>query len=82
VDNAKAGGYDRKMSKRLEDILRSAAKLSTTERAELAAALLASLDSDPEEVVEVAWNAEIQRRVERVRTGAATGRPWSEVRKA
>ena len=49
-------------------------------RAELAAALLASLDGEPEEAVEAAWAAEIQRRVERVRSGEAKGRPWPEVR--
>lgn len=68
------------MSKALKNILSSVVELSTAERAELAAALLASLDGDPEEAVDAAWDAEIQRRVERVRTGAATGRPWPEVR--
>ena len=56
-------------------------RLSTTARAELAAALRASLDGDPEEAVEAGdWPAEIQRRVERVRSGEAKGRAWSEVR--
>ena len=68
------------MSKTTEDILSNAMRLSTTERAELAAALLASLDGEPEEAVESAWAAEIQRRVERVRSGAAKGRSWSDVR--
>lgn len=56
-------------------------RLSTAERAKLAAALLASLDGEPEEDVEAAWAAEIQQRVERVRSGKAKGRAWSEVRK-
>lgn len=68
------------MSKATDDILNNAMRLSTTERAELAAALLASLDGEPEEAVEAAWTAEIQRRIERVRAGEAKGRPWSEVR--
>jgi putative addiction module component (TIGR02574 family) len=68
------------MSKTTEDILSSAMQLSTTERAELAAALLASFDGEPEEAVEAAWATEIQRRIERVRSGAAKGRPWPEVR--
>jgi len=55
-------------------------RLSTTERAELAAALLASLDGEPEEAVEAAWATEIQRRIDRVRSGAAKGRSWSDVR--
>ena len=68
------------MSKTTDDLLNKARQLSTTERAELAAALLASLDGEPEEAVETAWLAEIQRRIERVRSGDAKGRPWSEVR--
>ena len=65
------------MSKTTDDILNNAMRLSTTERAELAAALLASLDGD---AFEDAWAAEIQRRVERVRSGAAKGQPWPAVR--
>lgn len=68
------------MSKVADDILNEAMRLSTTERAALAAALLASLDGEPEDEVEAAWAAEIQRRAERVRSGEAKGRPWSEVR--
>ena len=68
------------MSKTTDDILNHAMQLSTTERAELASALLASLDGEPEDAVEAAWAAEIQRRVERVRSGEAKGRPWAEVR--
>jgi putative addiction module component (TIGR02574 family) len=68
------------MSKTTDDILNNTMRLSTTERAELAAALLASLDAEPEEAVEAAWAAEILRRVERVRSGEAKGRAWSEVR--
>lgn len=69
------------MSKTTDDILTKAKRLSTAERADLTAALLASLDGEPEEDVEAAWAAEIQRRAERVRSGEAKGRPWSEVRK-
>lgn len=69
------------MSKTADDLLTKAKRLSTTERADLAAALLASLDGEPEGDVEAAWAAEIQRRAERVRSGEAKGRLWSEVRK-
>ena len=69
------------MSKMTDDILSNAMRLSAAERAELAAELLASLDGEPEEDVEAAWAAEIQRRVEHVRSGTAKGRPWPEVRK-
>ena len=80
LDNNTAERYYQPMSKTTNDILNDAMRLSTTERAELAAALLASLDGEPEDAVEAAWAAEIQRRVERVRSGAAKGRPWPEVR--
>jgi putative addiction module component (TIGR02574 family) len=68
------------MSKTTSDLLNNALRLTTAERAELAAELLASLDGEPEDDVEAAWAAEIPRRVERVRSGQAKGRPWSEVR--
>src|SRR3972149_5202357 len=79
LDNGSGEGEYSGMSKRTEDILNNAMRLSATERAELAAALLASLDGEPEDAVEAAWAAEIQRRVARVRAGGAKGRPWPEV---
>ncbi|GEM_PF-636251 len=80
LDNDGIGRYYEVMSKTTDDILNNAMRLSTAERAELAAALLASLDGEPEDDVDAAWAAEIQRRVERVRSGEAKGRPWPEVR--
>ena len=80
LDKDWAGGYYPPMSKTTNDILNDAMRLSTTERAELPAALLASLDGEPEDAVEAAWAAEIQLRVERVRSGAAKGRSRAEVR--
>ena len=67
------------MGKATELVLQEAMQLSAPERAELAAALLASLDGEPDEEVEAAWAAEIERRVELIRTGKAHGRPWAEV---
>ena len=80
LDNDSLARYYSPMSKVPDDILNDAMRLPTTERAALAAALLASLDGEPEEEVEAAWAAEIQRRVERVRSGKAKGKPWPEVR--
>ena len=68
------------MTKATEDVLHDAMALSLSQRAELAAELLASLDGEPEEAVEAAWTAEIDRRVDRIRRGEAKGRPWDEVR--
>lgn len=69
------------MSKVADDILISAMRLSITDRAEIASALLASLDGEPDDAVEVAWAAEIERRIERIKSGRAKGKPWADVRK-
>ena len=68
------------MSKATDDILNNAMQLSTAERAELAAALLASLDGEPEDAVEAARAAEIQRRVDTCGRAKRRGDPGSEVR--
>ena len=67
------------MSKVLQDFLPKALGLTVSERAELAAELLVSLDGEPEADVEAAWAAEIECRAKRVADGDAKGRPWSEV---
>ena len=69
------------MSKVADEILTTAMQLSIIDRAEIASALLASLDGEPDDGVEAAWAAEIERRIERIKSGAATGQPWAEVRK-
>ena len=67
------------MSKAIQDVLPAALALTASERAELAAELLASLDGEPDADVETAWGAEIRQRAERVLSGDAEARPWSEV---
>ena len=69
------------MSKTADDILTTAMQLPIIDRAEIASALLASLDGEPDDGVEAAWAAEIERRIERIKSGAARGQPWAEVRK-
>lgn len=66
-----------------EALLQEALKLPHTERADVAAELLASLDEEPAdslEEVEKAWAAEIERRARRVRAGESEGVPWDEVK--
>jgi putative addiction module component (TIGR02574 family) len=70
------------MSKTTQRVLDEALQLDLSDRAELAAELLASLDGEPDEEVEAAWAAEIQRRADRARSGEDAGRPWAEVREA
>jgi putative addiction module component (TIGR02574 family) len=53
--------------------------LDTRERAEIAAQLIASLDGEPDEDVEAAWAAEVDRRIAEVETGRAKLVPWADV---
>jgi len=68
------------MTKPAEALLREAIKLDVNERAELAAELLASLDDEPDEDVEAAWAAEIERRIARIEAGTEKLIPWEEVK--
>ncbi len=60
--------------------MEDALKLDVSERAELVAELLASLDAEVDEDAEVAWAAEIERRMSDFRAGNVKTIPWSEVR--
>jgi len=69
------------MSTVIDDLFAQALVLSDEDRAALAGRLLESLDpSEPDEGVEEAWDAEIQRRMDDYRAGRAKTIPWSEVR--
>jgi putative addiction module component (TIGR02574 family) len=65
----------------LDALKQEAAKLSKAERAELALALIESLDSVTEspEDVERAWQIEIERRVGQIERGEAKLIPGDEV---
>lgn len=68
------------VSKTGQKVREEALRLELSERAELAADLLASLDGEPDEDVEAAWAAEIERRAARARSGEDSGKPWAEAR--
>lgn len=70
------------MSRTTQRVLDEALRLDLSDRAELAAELLASLDGGPDQDAEAAWAAEIERRADRARSGADAGRPWAEIRDA
>jgi putative addiction module component (TIGR02574 family) len=53
--------------------------LSPIERAELAHFLIHTLDSELEDGVEAAWDAELARRVEEIKSGGARGKPAEQV---
>jgi putative addiction module component (TIGR02574 family) len=67
------------MSSRLDDLKRAAAKLSDAERAELALALIDSLDALGDGDVEGAWLPEIERRVGQMERGEVQAISGDEV---
>lgn len=68
------------MTERATDVLEQALKLSTEERARLAAELLASVDGEPDADAASAWAAEIDARVARVEASGPSGDEWAVVR--
>jgi putative addiction module component (TIGR02574 family) len=67
------------VTKPAERVLFDALNLDTRERAEVAAKLIASLDGEPDEDVEAAWAAEVERRIEEVEAGRAKLVRWDDV---
>ena len=68
-----------RMNTQSEHILRSALTLPESERAEIAASLIHSLDTETDEGVDEAWAAEIQRRIESIDRGEVQLVPWDDV---
>ena len=74
------------MNSTAQNLLNTALNLPESERAELAARLIESLDpdvaADPLDAdLDSAWDAEIKRRVEDLDTDRVAGIPWSEARR-
>jgi putative addiction module component (TIGR02574 family) len=71
------------MSPELDDLLKKAMSLPPEARAALASSLLDSLDEDESvaEDAEAAWQQEIARRMDEVRSGAVKTIPWHEVQR-
>lgn len=68
------------MPKSRQAVLADALALDVHERADLAAALIESLDPEMDDDVEAAWKAEMDRRLDDLDAGAVPGIPWEEVR--
>jgi putative addiction module component (TIGR02574 family) len=66
------------MTEQTRSVLEAALRLSLAERAEVAAALLASIDGEDEGDVNAAWDAEIDRRARRALSGEPAI-PWEKV---
>ena len=67
------------MDTQAEDVLRTALSLDPDDRAEIAASLIASLDSQKDSDVEAAWAEEVKRRIEQIDKGEVQLIPADEV---
>lgn len=69
------------MTHEVEELLHKALSLSENERAELAGTLIASLDTTIDPDVDAAWQAEVSRRSQEVRSGNVDTAAWEEVQR-
>ena len=67
------------MTREAAELLKRALALPAEERANLASTLIDSLDATVDEDVEVAWQEEIRRRIDDLRSGRVSTIPWEEV---
>jgi putative addiction module component (TIGR02574 family) len=68
------------MMQEAQELLKKALALPEKERADLAGSLIESLDQTVDENAEAAWQEEILRRLEQVRSGKAKTTLWEDVR--
>jgi putative addiction module component (TIGR02574 family) len=69
------------MTKAAQAVLADALRLDADARAELAAELLASLDGPADTDAEVAWEAELDRRINAIEAGEIRLEPWESVKR-
>ena len=67
------------MNSHAQEILRSALALPESERADIAASLIESLDAVVDENVDAVWATEIQRRIDEIESGEVKLIPWDDV---
>ena len=63
-------------------VLDAALRLPEPDQVELATELLVHLEGGPEDDVDAAWAAEIERRTREIDDGAVKPVPWSAVKRA
>jgi putative addiction module component (TIGR02574 family) len=68
------------MMQEAQELLKKALALPDKERADLAGTLIQSLDDTVDENAEAAWQEEIVRRLEEVRSGKVKTISWNDVR--
>jgi putative addiction module component (TIGR02574 family) len=69
------------MTQETQELLQKALALPDEERAELVGNLISSLDSIIDEDVDIAWQQEVARRLEEVRSGSVKTVSWEEVQR-
>lgn len=69
------------MTQEAKALLEKALALPDKERAELAGNLIASLDTTIDLDADAAWQEEVGRRAQQVRSGAVATVPWEEVQR-
>jgi putative addiction module component (TIGR02574 family) len=68
------------MHARIDHLMDEVLELPTEERSAVAVALIDSLEDSDLQVISEAWRAELLRRRESLRSGAAKSVPWAEAR--
>jgi len=63
-----------------DEILGNALRQPETDRAHIAEALIASLDTPADKKIEHAWQCEINKRIGEIDSGTVKCLPWEEVR--
>ena len=71
--------YNFNMTHDASALLQKALALPDKERAELAGNLIASLDATIDQDADAAWQAEVVRRLNDIRSGRVKTVPWDEV---
>jgi putative addiction module component (TIGR02574 family) len=69
------------MTHQTQQVLAEALRLPETERGDLAAKLIESLDTAGETDVEASWKAEIQQRITDLESGRVQPIAWPEARR-
>ena len=68
------------MNAKAKALLEDALRLSDSERAEIAGALLESIEPETDADVEQAWREEVKARVDALDSGQVETVPWEQVR--
>ena len=63
-------------------VLAAALALSERDKAKVAEGLIAALDERPEEDIDEAWAAEIERRSKQIDAGVVKPVPWSRMKRS